>query len=534
MPERLIRPASIRQATRIQFWLVIGALLLLVLISVWTLHKTRINGPLYDEISTSRQLISDVLPPPLYIVEPYLTTTRLAISGPLARPLLIEKLKTEIDHYQRTLATWQGRNMPKALHDALFLNSQPIAQAFFTMAENELLPALARQDPDAIEAVMIRLEGIFAAHRQSIGQVVTLSEAHAREVENHASQVLRYQFLLMALVGGSIFLIALLAMRKLNARIAQRIDEAVTHAKRMGSGQLDEPISPAVLNASDEIGTVLRALEQMRASVARHVQTLCEQKEELAQQGIRLAAAKTRAEQNDRLKSEFIQNITHELRTPLNGILGMLQLLSMSEMPEEQTEMLKTAEKSTQTLFSLIDNMIFYSSLRAGSAKDTEQVFALSDTVAKLTYRYQKLADAKGLNFSCELAPALPRILVGPAHYLDRALDALLDNAIKFTPTGAICLEILEDGPPDETGALWLTFRLSDTGPGIPAERMANLFELFVQADGSATRNHGGVGLGLALAKALSDAMGGEINGENLANGGCCFTLRVPCHLATD
>jgi signal transduction histidine kinase len=534
MPDPARRQSSIRQTTRMQFWLILCSLILLGLVSVWTLLKTRINGALYTEISVSRQLISDVLPPPLYIVEPYLTTTRLTIAGPLARAALIDKLKAEIAGYHKTLATWQPREIPRALHDELFLNSQPKALEFFAIAENELIPALAGQDAEAMGAIMSRLDVVFAAHRQSISRVAELAETHARQVEGHANRVLLYQFLIMAVVGGGILLAALLTTRNLNERIARRIDDAVTHANRMASGDLAAPINPGDLSANDEIGTVLRALEQMRASVAAHVQELCEQKEELAQQGDRLAAAKTRAEQNDRLKSEFIQNITHELRTPLNGIFGMLQLLSMSELPDEQRDMLDTAEKSTQTLFSLIDNMIFYSSLRAGSAKDIEQVFAVSDSIAKLDFRYKKQAEAKGLTFSCVLDPTLPPVLVGPAHYLDRALSALLDNAIKFTAAGKVSLEIEQDTAPAEAeDSIWLKIHVSDSGPGIPAQRMANLFALFVQADGSATRQHGGVGLGLALTKALTDAMAGEIHVENLADAGCRFTLRVPFRIET-
>ncbi len=525
MFQPIFRSLSVHAASRLQLWLLVVALLLVGGVSGWTISQTRINGPLYEDISASKQLIIDVLPPPLYIVEPYLTTIQLAFAHPEAQAGLQKKLLQQIDEYQQTLAHWRGQKLPKELHDELLVRSAPPALQFLGMVEQELIPAVNQQDSAAVRALMPRLDELFTRHRASITRIVEQAGANARAVEEQANQALWQQVGLLVVVAVVVLLCALWLSSVLTGRITGRVRQAVEAANRVAQGDIETAVDDS---AADEIGQILRALENMRGALLHQLGTLSRQRHELAQQGEQLVVAKQRAERADLLKSEFIANMSHELRTPLNGILGMLEVLKFGELDQDQHESVETAYTSARELFVLIDDMLFYANLRAGHGAQRQAPFVVADVFSSLTRRFQPLAVGKGLSFQMDVSGQVPELLLGQASYLERALAVLLDNAVKFTRQGSVVLHVAMPRPMSAQGEVELVCQVQDTGCGLPPERLDNLFELFVQQDGSFTRAHGGTGLGLALAQALVDAMGGEISGGNQVSGGACFTLKLP------
>ena len=232
-------------------------------------------------------------------------------------------------------------------------------------------------------------------------------------------------------------------------------------------------------------------------------------------------AARDAAEAANRAKTAFLSNMSHELRTPLNAIMGMTYLLQTSRLDPEQQEQLEAVQSASSQLLGLIDDILNYTSMDAGTLGTQEQDFELGGLLDTVSGRIRDKAAAKGLRLSVELAPELPRQLHGDASQIGQVLHKLADNAVKFTATGAIGLrarlvEQRQDG-------VVLRFEVEDSGIGISAEQQAQLFQTFEQIDGSTTRRYGGTGLGLAIARRLVELMGGQIGVESEAGKGSLF-----------
>jgi len=231
-----------------------------------------------------------------------------------------------------------------------------------------------------------------------------------------------------------------------------------------------------------------------------------------------LSLALAKASEVAELKSQFLANINHEIRTPINGILGMVNLLTDSELNAEQRECTEMLKSSSDWLVKVMNDILDVSQLGSGKARIERRTFDPRILLEELSAVYRTRAYAKGLKFSCSVTPSVPRLLSGDPGKLRQVLDQLLGNAIKFTENGRVSLsaEFL-----DETSdALIVRFAVEDTGIGVTEEQRRRLFEPFVQGDGSLTRRYGGTGIGLALSKKLVELQGGEIGLDTNPGGG--------------
>ena len=237
------------------------------------------------------------------------------------------------------------------------------------------------------------------------------------------------------------------------------------------------------------------------------------------------------AEQSNRTKTEFLANISHELRTPMNGIMGLGELLDLEELSADQRNLLTPLRESSADLMRLINHLIELSALEAGQIKLSPGAFAVSELLPALISSHRKPATAKKLVLIEEEDPALPPVLVGDIARLRQIFVHLVGNAIKFTEQGSICIsvrvaEVLAD-------KINLEFTVTDTGPGIAADKLSQLTGLFVQADGSAIRRHGGIGIGLPIARKLIELLGGELRIDSELGVGSRFSFTLPFALPT-
>ncbi|WP_051271353.1 PAS domain S-box protein [Fundidesulfovibrio putealis] len=240
-----------------------------------------------------------------------------------------------------------------------------------------------------------------------------------------------------------------------------------------------------------------------------------------------LRSAKEEAESANKAKSEFLANMSHEIRTPLNGILGMLQLLETTHPSEEQREYLVGALQSTNRLTRLLSDILDISRIESGKMQTFETEFSIKEMRNSIKGVFELEAREKGLRLEFGRDEELPLELIGDEARLRQILFNLVGNAIKFTDTGEVRVEACL--LPNQVGsAIRVLITVSDTGIGIPDESLKNIFEPFVQAEGSYTRRYQGAGLGLSIVRRLVKLLGGEMAFESTPGEGTTVYLSMP------
>jgi len=247
---------------------------------------------------------------------------------------------------------------------------------------------------------------------------------------------------------------------------------------------------------------------------------------ERAEEADALRRAREAAEDMAAAQRAFLANMNHELRTPLNGVMGMLQVLMQSELNGEQRGYADLAYASSQELLALLDRILEFSALEMGKLELAEAPFDLASVVRRSLEGVAGAASRKGLGLRLETGPDLPPRLLGDATRMGQVLAGLLDNAVKFTDRGGVEVRLGVVGRTDD--AVRVRVDVSDTGIGIPGERLDAIFQGFVQADGSSTRRHEGAGLGLTIAHRLVTRMGGELRVSSQPGKGSTFWCEIP------
>lgn len=325
-------------------------------------------------------------------------------------------------------------------------------------------------------------------------------------------------------VGASLLLFTMLIIQhhlntvlypvqQLSGRISRLINRDYTKAPTGNRSSAQEVVD--IERQLNELATHLANLETSRE------QTLAASE-----------SARQKAESANQAKSEFLATMSHELRTPLNGVLGMIDLIQEDPLTPRQRDYLTTARQSTEDLLTVISDILDFSRMESGVLKLSNQEFDLQNLIRNCTATYRQVAEERGLSLSVNFFGDWPDnpLVIGDAPRLRQIVAGLIDNAIKFTSDGSIIIQADCFGLEDH--CIVLNCSVSDSGSGIPIERLPDIFNSFEQLQHGDDRSHGGTGLGLALVQRLVELMGGHIKVETDLGRGSSFRFELPFELA--
>ncbi|WP_026687588.1 sensor histidine kinase [Azovibrio restrictus] len=309
-----------------------------------------------------------------------------------------------------------------------------------------------------------------------------------------------------SLTGSTLLMIALVVAIAiwLASMLTRRITDLSAGLGRIEGGDYGFRFPHA---SDDELGQLNDALNRMADSVQESF--------------TRLEQARQEAEQASLMKSDFLARMSHELRTPLNGILGFSELIKLDAPSEDIREQAQTIYQSGEHLLRLVNDILDLAKIESGHMTLEPEDMDLPRLLEEVAGLHRGAARQKGLELELDLEASLPTRLHGDATRLRQILNNLLNNAVKFTPAGQVTLAARS-----EAGRV--LFLVEDTGPGIPQEAQAIIFEKFRQASSFITREHGGSGLGLALVRELVTLMGGEITLVSTPGAGARFEFWLP------
>jgi two-component system, sensor histidine kinase and response regulator len=351
-------------------------------------------------------------------------------------------------------------------------------------------------------------------HRFAVfdGQELAAREARRNQLASQSNETIAIAA--VGLVVSTILLVLLGAY--VVRRVLRPIRRVAAALEQRRQGNLSVRVPEEGLG---EVGELTRTFNEMAESLEKRTN-------ELSDANRRLARAVAAAQEASRMKSDFLANMSHEIRTPLNGVVGMVTLLSGTNLSEEQREYVEMARGSSDTLIGVVSDILDVSKIEAGRLELEMQDFDLHDLLTATGDMLTQEAAAKGLRLSISYDEDVPQGVRGDRLRVGQVLGNLLSNAVKFTAEGEVSLHA---SVAERTNVSTLVaFEVRDTGIGIAPERLSKLFDPFTQADVSTTRQYGGTGLGLTICRDLTALMGGLLTASSQIGRGSRFVATLP------
>ncbi|MBV1907648.1 MAG: response regulator [Pseudomonadales bacterium] len=395
---------------------------------------------------------------------------------------------------------------------------------------------LARETGEMVFTEPTRLasenSGFLALHPLYIGEVFSGVIVLAFHVENWLNATLSDRF------GGYVLNIEFDGNSIFNFGKDTRKTSSFAHTVPIGLSNktLDLVVTPTEIGLANiqtlvpEYTFVLIVLLALSVGILVHGETSKTANRILQQNAKVLLIAKEEAEAANIAKSEFLANMSHEIRTPLNGVIGMAEMLKTANLNHEEMNDLLTLQSSSESLLSVVNNILDVSKMEAGQMTLEIIPFDLHDMVNSTVSIVRSEADKKSLELRVVQDSKGPKFVVGDPQRIRQVLLNLVNNAVKFTESGSITIST--ELCCDSEGSCQCKFDVDDTGMGLPRNNIDNLFEKFTQADLSTTRKFGGTGLGLSICAQLVDLMGGTIAASNNKGAGALFTFSLPLEIA--
>ena len=340
-------------------------------------------------------------------------------------------------------------------------------------------------------------------------------------IEQSKVQLARLQrkiILVSSFIGAiSIFLCIILAW-VVSRRLSKPLAEINIFTKNIAAGRLGSRLN---VEKQGELGELQSHINEMAKSIEA-------QQRELTNRLAQLELAKTEADAANNAKSLFLATMTHELRTPMNGALGMLQLLSTTQLNQEQSNYIEIAKSSSEHLLNIVNNILDFSKIEKGDLKLEKRLFPAASLLDSLLTPLAYDAKSKGISFNYSVAPELNTInIYADDTRIRQIILNLASNAVKFTHDGGVTITLC--GEKLEHQQQRLTLLVADTGIGIAPSNHEIIFDSFRQADGSNQRRYGGSGLGLAIVKRLCKAMDADIEMISTPGEGTQFKVNWVC-----
>lgn len=367
---------------------------------------------------------------------------------------------------------------------------------------------------------------------QTEGQLGTVVVELQKDKVLLAQQTSMLVSLLIILLGMSVGLIlSLRLIGKLTSPLQQLNNQIDKLAEGRFTSDLEQPFFGELDQMRQGINQLAIELKRYKDDVQHTIDQstsdLFHTMEQLEMQNVALDLARRKAQEDNKLKSEFLAKMSHELRTPLNGVIGFTRQLLKTELSHHQLDYLNTIQKSANSLLTLVNDVLDYSKLEEGRMPINPEPFSLRDMVNDSIELLAANAFEKQLELALMIDPACPDDIIGDPLRINQVLLNIAGNAIKFTEQGSIVVKVLATELSDDK--VTLKFSVQDTGIGIPAAQQEQLFYGFSQADGSVGRRYGGTGLGLFISQRLVEAMNGTIGFESQQDQGSTFWFTVVC-----
>ncbi len=504
------------------------------------IRLSKVDGPRYKQVIQMKDLVADVLPPPEYIIEAHLIVLQMAQveADPEEVTALVRSLTIVETAYFERHRFWEKTLPDGPLRDLTVVQSFEPAQQFFETVHREFMPlVLSGQSANAQRLVNGKLRQLYDVHRRCIDEIVVISKANIVNEEAFAERQLTSQIFFISILSVAVAFIVGLISHTIGQRIVLRLEQVLGVLDAVTKGDLSrrslptgrDEISQMQIALNDAIAASGKNLDAVRNSeqIIRTMHADLESRVSVRTYDLELA--RTQAVDANRAKSQFLTTMSHELRTPLNGILGMNELLLRTELSERQASYVDASRISGKLLLQLINNVLDLSRIESGKVELDLHECSIESLVYDVVDVMSYGAVQKGIQLPTYVNPSACINAMCDSHRLRQILVNLIGNAIKFTSAGSVTVgaECLQR---DEFSAR-IRMSVTDTGIGIPAEKIKSMFCPFTQAETSTTREFGGTGLGLSICKELVELMGGCIGIDSQIGLGSTFWFEVPLQL---